>query len=136
VAWADGDIAEFERDAFGRFVERPSSVWAGRGFGPKFCLARSHSGATPALAATPVPDAPATSGAPIAECPADFTGPSMDGVPDGFVSEEDRAMFMELWMAGDPRADLDDGSNTGRQDLRTDDSDLAFFISKYAEGCQ
>ena len=52
------------------------------------------------------------------------------------ANEHRAARLMELWMAGDPRADLDEGSNTGRQDLRTDDSDLAFFISKFAEGCQ
>jgi hypothetical protein len=136
VAFAGGDIVEFDRDASGRVTQRPRSLWSGRGFGPKFCLARSHSGATPALAATPVLDAPGTGETPsVVECPADFTGPRMDGIPDGVIGDEDRAMFMQLWLAGDPRADIDDGSGTGKQDRRVDDADFAFFLSKYAEGC-
>jgi hypothetical protein len=135
VGWAGGDIVEFERDGSGRFVQRPST-WTGRGFGPKFCLSRSRSGADPALAATPVLDAPGTSDTPeFVECQADLTGPRLDGIPDGVVGDEDREMFMRLWMEGSPRADIDDGSGRGRQDGRVDDSDLAFFLSKYADGC-
>jgi hypothetical protein len=136
VAWMNGDIAEFTRDATGRLTRLERSPWSGRGFGPKFCLARSHSAADPVRAMQIAPNGTMTDvPRAVAPCPADLTGPEMDGMPDGVLGDEDRAMFMQLWMSGDPRADLDDGSATGRQDRRVDDADLAYFLEKLGNGC-
>lgn len=63
-----------------------------------------------------------------APCIADLNG-------DQGVTLEDLLLFLQYFGDGDVRADLDDGSATGRPDSGVTVEDLLFFLAHYEVGC-
>lgn len=77
-------------------------------------------------------------------CPADWTGSSdpMDrffGIPDGVVDVEDFGYFLNLFAAGDPRADLTDRPADPLSDRAVprvvDADDFFAYLDLFAQGC-
>ncbi len=65
---------------------------------------------------------------PLPQCPSDLDG-------DGGVTSDDLVLFLQYFEAGDSRADLDNGSDTGTPDGGVDVSDLVFFMKRFEAGC-
>ncbi len=70
--------------------------------------------------------------------PADMTGPT-PGSPDGVIDADDFFFFLQLFAAGDPRADLTGSTNPndpgfGVPDCVIDADDFFYFLARFAEG--
>ena len=128
VAWANGDVVEYVREGergYRRSTE--PSGFAGQGIGPHMRAGRSHAPIAPLDAEdiqeeTVVPDEGAHQ-----LCAIDLTGEKDPEMPDGIVDDLDEIRYLELWDAGEPRADLDNGAGQGVQDRRVDEADLRYF---------
>jgi len=69
---------------------------------------------------------------------ADFTGPSLDGIPDGAVNAFDLNFYVGLWLANDPAADITGAALDGIPDGAVNAFDLNYYISAWlveSAGC-
>jgi predicted outer membrane repeat protein len=62
-------------------------------------------------------------------CPFDITGPSFDGIPDGFVNAFDLNFYITLWLAGNPAADITGSALDGIPDGAVNAFDLNYYVS-------
>ena len=56
-------------------------------------------------------------------------------MPDGGVTVDDLLFFFLAFSAGDPRADLDDGTGSGLPDGGVTVDDMLYFLVRYNDGC-
>lgn len=71
-------------------------------------------------------------------CPADLDDDgdlANGGHPDGGVTIDDLIYFLRAFEAGDPRADLDDGSINGTADCGVSIDDLIYFLIRFESAC-
>lgn len=69
------------------------------------------------------------------QCVADLGSPDDPFQRDFGVTLEDLLIFIDAYMLGGLRADLDDGSSTGTPDGGITLEDLLYFLARYEAGC-